>query len=57
MKQPSEDNKQKKRKKNTPQLVFRFSLAVVCCVLYGTNSRGTPNTRTSPTDITLSNSL
>ena len=57
MKQPSEDNKQKKRKKNTPQLVFRFSFAVVCCVLYGTNSRGTPNTRTSPTHITLGNSL
>ena len=48
---------EEEEKKNIPQLVFRVSFAVVCCVLYGTNSRGTPNTRTSSTDITLGNSL
>ena len=51
------ERQEEEQNKNTPQLVFRFSFAVVCCVLYGTNSRGTPNTRTSPTDITLGNSL
>ena len=47
--------KEEEEKKNIPQLVFRFSFAVVCCVLYGTNSRGTPNTRTSSTDVTFRN--
>ena len=42
---------------NTGPLVYRVKLAVVCYRLYGANLRGTQNTRTSSTDITLSNIL
>ena len=35
------------QKTNTGPLVFRVRLAVVCCVLYRANSRGTHNARTS----------
>ena len=37
--------------------MFHDKLAVVCCILYCINSRGTQNTRTSSTDITLGNML
>jgi len=43
------------QKTNTALLVLRVRTAVVCCVLYRANSRGTQNTRTSSTDITLRN--
>ena len=45
------------QKTNTAPLVLRVRLAVVCCVLYRAISRGTQNTRTSSTDITLRNIL
>ena len=48
---------EEEQKKNTPQLVFRVSFAVVFWVLYRSNSRGTPNTRTSSTDVTFRNIL
>ena len=45
------------QKTNTAPLVLRVRVVVVCYVLYRVNSRGTQNTRTSSTDITLSNIL
>ncbi|CAH3196410.1 unnamed protein product [Porites evermanni] len=44
-----------KQKNKIQQLLLHFRLAVVCCVLYRINSRGTQNSRTSSSDITVSN--
>ena len=42
-----------KQNNKTQQPLFRVSFAVVCCMLYGTFSRGTQNSRTSLSDISV----
>ena len=59
MKQPTSKEDKKKNSRETLNSLCSVSalLLSVVHVLYGSNSRGTPNTRTSSNDITLGNSL
>ena len=44
-------------KESTRHIVLQVGFVVVCSELHRTDSRWTPNARTSPTDITLNNKL
>ena len=50
-------SKEEKKTNKIQRLLLHFRLAVVCCVLYRINSRGTQNSRPPSSDITVSNIL